>query len=149
MSNIFSKIWHIEYLNRLFYQLTDEDRVQADLQGISIRQYAFNKWMDQLERAGDGFKTGFKTKSDGPLPIKLTWWKCWFWWLIPGVFLGTDDRIRFHGWDIGHCLNCDADPYDGQVEAWSYDGNWFRGALIRCNRCGQLRWQPGESGRDY
>ena len=105
--------------------------------------------MDQLERAGDGFKTGFKTKSDGPLPIKLTWWKCWFWWLIPGVFLGTDDRIRFHGWDIGHCLNCDADPYDGQVEAWSYDGNWFRGALIRCNRCGQLRWQPGESGRDY
>ena len=141
--------WYSERLYRNFYQPTDEDRVQADLQGITIEQHVFNNWMNFLEKEGDGFTTGFKNKYDGPFPVKLTWWKCWFWWLIPGFFLGTNDRIRFHGWKIGHCLNCDANPYDGQVEAWNYDGGWFRGALIRCNKCKQLRWQPSESGRDY
>lgn len=141
-------VWRIKQLHEIFNQITDEDRVQADLHGITIEQYVCNQWIDQLEQNGDGFKTGFKIKNDGHFPVKLTWWKCWFWWCLPKFILGTDP-IKFRGWSIGHCLNCDANPYDGQVEAWSYDGNWFRGALIRCNKCGQLRWQAGESGRDY
>ena len=145
----FPMLWCTEHLHYVFNSLTDEDKVQADLQNITLEQYRFNKWMEELEKHGDGFKTGFKSKYEGMFPIKLSRWKCWFWWLIPGFFLGVDDRIRFRGWNIGHCLNCNADPYAGQVEAWNYDGNWFRGALIRCSKCGQLRWQPGESGRDF
>lgn len=81
--------------------------------------------------------------------VKLSWWKCWFWWLLPSWLLGVNDKMRFHSWDIGHCLNCDANPYDGTIVAWSYDCNWFRGALIRCNKCRQLRWQEGERGFLY
>lgn len=133
--------WHNCYLHQLMNLPSNEDRVNADLQDITLEQYMFNKWLVELEKSKDGFKR--------KLPIELTWWKCWFWWAIPGFFLGVDDRMRFKGWNIGHCLNCDADPYDGTVEAWSYDGNWYRGALIRCNKCGQLRWQVGEYGTDY
>lgn len=129
--------------------ISDIDVICADLQNITLQQYAFNKWMDELEKSGDGFKTGFRTTALPSKPVKLSWWKCWFWWAIPEFFLGVDDRIRFRGWKIGHCLNCDASPYDGTVEAWDYDAGWHRGALIRCNKCGQLRWQAGESGRDY
>ena len=121
---------------------SDEDKVNADLQGITLKQYKFNQWKEEIEKSGYGFRLLEKL-------VKLTWWKCWFWSLLPNFILGVDDCVRFRGWKIGHCLNCDANPYDGTVEAWSYDNNWFRGALIRCNRCGQRRWQPGESGRDY
>ena len=130
-------------LNRPAINASEEDKVNADLQGITLKQYKFNQWKEEIEKSGyNSFRLLEK-------PVKLSWWKCWFWWAIPGFFLGVDDRMKFCGWKIGHCLNCDADPYDGTVEAWSYDNNWFRGALIRCNRCGQLRWQPGDSGRDY
>ena len=141
--------WHNPILNDIFNPATTEDLVNADLEGVTINQYCFNKWMDDLEKSGDSFKTGFRISPLPHKPIKLSWWKCWFWWTIPGFFLGVDDRMRFKGWKIGHCLNCDANPYDGTVEAWSYDANWYHGALIRCNKCGQHRWQPGESGRDY
>ena len=141
--------WSNYLLNNIMNPITDEDRVNADLEGITPEQYAFNKWMTDLEKHGDGFKTRFRTTALPSKPVKLSWWKCWFWWAIPGFFLGVDDRMRFRGWKIGHCLNCDASPYDGTIEAWSYDANWYRGALIRCNKCGQLRWQAGESGRDY
>ena len=134
-------------LNELMNSITSEDRINADLEGITIEQYVFNKWMNN-EKIGNGFKTGFRI-SKSCNPVKLSWWKCWFWWAIPGFFLGVDDRMRFKGWKIGHCLNCDASPYDGVVECWDYDVGWFRGALIRCNKCGQLRWQEGEHGRDY
>ena len=141
--------WHNWCLHQISNHPTIEDTVNADIQNITLEQYMFNKWLDELERSGDGFKTGYNKKHQGPLPVKLTWWKCWFWWAIPGFFLGVDDRMRFKGWNIGHCLNCDANPYDGTVEAWSYDGNWYHGALIRCNKCGQLRWQAGEYGTNY
>lgn len=133
--------WHNCYLHQLMNLPSNEDRVNADLQDITLEQYMFNKWLVELEKSKDGFKR--------KLPIKLTWWKCWFWWAIPGFFLGVDDRMRFKGWNIGHCLNCNANPYDGTVEAWSYASSWYRGALIRCNKCGQLRWQAGEYGTDY
>ncbi len=142
-------VWNDYVLRERLSSFTYEDKIQADLQGIALKQYAFNKWMDELERSGDGFNTCFKLSYDVPRPIKLAWWKCWFWWLIPCFFLGTNNRIRFRGWKIGHCLNCNASPYNGQVEKWNYDGSCFRGALIRCGKCGQLRWQPGEFGRDY
>ena len=129
--------------------LTKVDRINALLQDITLEQYAFNKWMDELEKSGDGFKIGLRTPALSSKPVKLSWWKCWFWWIVPGFFLGVDDRIRFRGWKIGHCLNCDADPYNGVVECWDWDCGWHRGALIRCNKCKQLRWQPGESGSDY
>lgn len=130
--------------------LTEADRINAHLQGITLKQYAFNKWLDELEKNRDGFKTGFRTTALPSKLVKLSWWKCWFWWIVPGFFLGVDDRIRFRGWKIGHCLNCDASPYDGMVECWDFDDDWFRrGVLIRCNKCKQLRWQPGRCGRDY
>ena len=144
-NEIFWKHW---LANQLENNASSEDQVNADLENVTIKQYRFNKWLDFLEKSGDGFFTGFKTKPSGPVHVKLAWWKCWFWWAIPGFFLGVDDRMRFKGWKIGHCLNCDANPYDGTVEAWSYDGNWYHGALIKCNRCGQLRWQFGEIGYD-
>lgn len=141
--------WRCYDLQKIINSITPEDRVKADLENITVEQYVFNKWMIELEKSGDGFKTGFRTTALPSKPVKLSWWKCWFWWIIPGFFLGVDDRMKFCGWKIGHCLNCDADPYDGSVECWDYDAGWFRGALIRCNKCGQLRWQVGESGRDY
>lgn len=149
MTNSQQIFWNNLTLNDLFNPPTAEDLVNADLEGVTIEQYRFNKWIARLEKEGDGFMKGMKIKSDGPIHVKLAWWKCWFWWAIPGFFLGVDDRIKFRGWKIGRCLNCDANPYDGTVEAWSYDANWYRGALIRCNKCKQLRWQPGESGTDY
>ena len=131
--------------------MSDVDKVNADLEGISVRQYLFNKWMDELEKTDNGFKlTAHYYK-----PVKLAWWKCWFWWCLHDFILGTN-YLRFRGWKIGHCLNCDANPYDGTVEAWSiveawsFDSNLHRGALIRCNKCRQLRWQPAYGvGRDY
>lgn len=133
---------HQFHMNMPVIDASEEDKVNADLLGITLKQYKFNQWVYTLETLGDGFRLLEK-------PIKLAWWKCWFWSLLPSFVLGVDDGIRFRGWSIGHCLNCDANPYDGTVEAWSYDGIWYRGALIRCCKCGQLRWQPGESGRDY
>ena len=147
VSNV--SFWSNQILQDVMNPSTSEDQVAADLEGITLKQYRFNKWMAELDKFGDGFKTGFKTRCDGPSNVKLARWKCWFWWAIPGLFLGVDDRMRFKGWKIGHCLNCDADPYDGTVEAWSYDGNWYHGALIRCNKCRQLRWQNGECGHVY
>jgi len=123
--------------------ITEEDRVNADLQNITVKQYTFNKWFDAINKTKDGFKL---VSHNGCIPVRLTWWKCWFWWIIPDFFLGVDYCIRFRGWKIGHCLNCDANPYDGTVEAWCFDAGWHRGALIRCNKCSQLRWQLGESG---
>ena len=118
--------------------MTEEDYVQADLQNITVKQYLFNKWKTKIEQ-----HYGFCYEKT---PIMLSWWKCWLWWFLPDLLLEVDDPICFSGWRIGHCLNCDANPYDGQVEAWSFDNGWFRGALIRCNKCGQLRWQPVERG---
>lgn len=135
--------WSTYELHRIMNSIgqdDDECQVKADLENITVEQYVFNEWMKQLEERGDGFKTGFKTKNEGPFPIKLSWLKCWFWWLLPEKVLGTR-RHFFSRWKIGHCLNCDASPYDGQVEAWSYDSHWHKGALIRCGKCGQLRWQ--------
>lgn len=139
-------MWKNRYLHNLFSSITEEDYVQADLQNITVKQYLFNKWLDELEKYGDGFKTGFRSRYENKFSVKLTWWKCWFWWCLPDLLLEVDNPIYFSGWKIGHCLNCDANPYDGQVEAWSYDNGWCRGALIRCNKCGQLRWQPVERG---
>ena len=150
MKTLFHKHRHIENFSKIFdEEMHETDRICAFLQGISLKQYAFNKWMEDLEKSGDGFKTGFRLTAIPYKPIKLSWWKCWFWWAIPGFFLGVDDRMRFKGWKIGHCLNCNANPYDGTVECWDWDASWFRGALIRCNKCKQLRWQPGRCGRDY
>ena len=122
-------------------ELTDSDKIDKDLQNITELQAKFNKW----------FKSEFHFHGSEDFlqnPVKLNVFKCLFWPFLPKFVLGSDD-IKFRGWSIGHCLNCDASPYDCQVEAWSYDGYWYRGALLRCNKCGQLRWQPGECGTDY
>lgn len=135
-----TNVWLTPTLFRIMNHPTAEDRVRADLEMISLDQYMHNKFIDQLKRHYLAFD---KTK-----PMKLSWWKCWFWMLLPKFILGVDP-IKFKEWNIGHCLNCNANPYDGVVEAWSYSKNWFRGALIRCNKCNQLRWQPGEIVINY
>ena len=58
--------------------LTEVDRINALLQDITLEQYAFNKWMDELEKSGDGFKIGLRTPALSSKPVKLSWWKCWF-----------------------------------------------------------------------
>lgn len=126
---------------RKIHRITPEDRINASLRGISVEQYISDQIIEPLKGTSKGFRMLSK-------PIKLSRMKCWFWTLLPGFVLG-DDPIHFRTWDIGKCLNCDADPYDGSVLAWDYDSRWYRGALIKCNKCGCLRWQQGESGMDY
>ena len=123
---------------------SDEDRISSDLEHLTVEQHMFNKWMHEIESTGDRLD-GFRHIT----PVKLAKWKCWLWWMLPSSILGVDDSMRFYGWKIGHCLNCNADPYDGVVEAWSYDYGFCNGALIRCSKCKQLRWQSGGCGRDY
>lgn len=123
---------------------TWQDKVDADIAGISLKQHMFNTWMSNVDKTPDSFEYVAECRR-----VKLSWWKCAFWWMIPKFILNIDDAIKFRGWSIGHCLNCDANPYDGTVYAWAYDSHWHRGALIKCNKCGQFRWQEGECGTDY
>lgn len=88
---------------------------------------------------------GFKLYLDDLLqyeekPISLSKFKCWFWWMLPKSYLGADP-IKFKDWKIGHCLNCDASPYDCKVLSWSSRSMMYRGTLLKCNRCGEVRWQ--------
>lgn len=122
-------------VNRL---LDPYEKVMADLEGLSREQFMFNLWKRDLEEHGDGFAMLGK-------PIELAWWKCWFWMLLPEVALGAS-QLKFMGWKIGHCLNCNAKPYDGKIVSWGYGHYWYHGALIKCNQCGQLRWQSGSQG---
>ena len=133
--------WSNFTLYCIMSKFTAEDAVNADLEGLTVDQYRFNKWYKEIESTRRFDKYG--------KDVELAWWKCWLWALLPSFLLGVNDSVKFRGWKIGHCLNCDASPYDGKVEAWSYGSNFYRGALIRCSKCGQLRWQSGESGLDY
>ena len=134
--------WTSPDLCNIFFDASEEDRIQADLENITRRQYIFNHWLTTIDSTENGFR---KKKKK----VKLSRWKCWLWTFLPNWACGGYDSIVFRNWSIGHCLNCDADPYDGTVEAWSYDNSFYRGALIRCNKCGQLRWQVGDIGTDY
>lgn len=134
--------WISPNLFEIMTKATEEDKVRADLEMVSLKQYMFNRWMSMCQKCIGGFNRPCNR-------VKLSRFKCWFWRVLPKSILGVDDRSKFKHWSIGHCLNCTADPYDGVVEAWSYYGNLFRGALIRCNKCNQLRWQFGESNIDY
>ena len=128
------EFWNTFELDLQFNPITTEDHVQADLHNVSVNQYRFDKWLDCLNNA--------YVMNWLPHPIRLSRWKCWLWPFLPKSILGAN-KDHFMLWSIGHCLNCDADPYDGQVEAWNYGGGWYEGAMIRCNRCGNLRWQHG------
>ena len=121
--------------------LSEKDLVEADLSNITNAQAKFNKWFNE--------KFHFHGAEDflDP-PVKITRTKCLGWKLLPKSILGCE-RERFKGWDIGHCLNCDANPYDCVSLAWQFDAGGYHGALLKCSKCGQLRWQSRKSGRDY
>ena len=122
-------------------QLSEKEHIEADLQNITTIQAKFNKWFD--------LKFHFHGSEQflDP-PVKITKIKCLGWQILPKSILGCE-RKHFNGWEIGHCLNCDADPYDCKAIAWSFDGSWYEGALLKCNKCGQLRWQPKKPSSIY
>ena len=131
-------IWSTFELQLMFAEFTEEDYIQADLQGITIEQYLFNNWLEAIYYSQYLHKINAKNyKLENP--IKLSRMRCWFW----PLFLKIDKFGMWNwcnGWKIGHCLNCDADPYDGYIEAWRISAI-DEGALIRCGKCKQLRWQ--------
>ena len=114
--------------------LTAQERIEADLHNLTDEQAKFNHWFNE-----NFHFHGSEAFLDPP--IKITKTKCLGWRILPTSILGCN-RQCFRGWDIGHCLNCDADPYDCQSLAWRFDGGGYHGALLKCNKCNQLRWQP-------
>lgn len=120
----------------------DAMRVKANLEGLSLSQYFMNETIKKMTNIGWL-----------SVPCQLSRFKCAFWPFLPCSVLGVRDNSVFEGWKIRHCLNCDADPYDSEAVAWDVklDGGWSQahGALIRCKRCGQLRWCSRSSYREF
>ncbi len=143
MSELVWSSWGVQHV---LVKPSWEDKVDADMAGVTVEQHMFNKWIS------DG-SIGFDLLPEG-WRVKLSRWKYFLWPVLSRRVLGTE-KMNFIGWSIGHCLNCDASPYDGVVEAWTiistvYDASSrvhvaltpaAHGALIRCGKCGQLRWQ--------
>ena len=120
----------------------DAMRVKANLEGLSLSQYFMNEKIKKMDSIGWL-----------AVPCQLSRFKCAFWQFLPCSVLGVRDKSVFEGWKIRHCLNCDADPYDSEVVAWDVKerGIFIRdyGALIRCKRCGQLRWCSESSQYEF
>lgn len=116
------------------YPLSEKDLVEADLQNITVMQAQFNVWFNYRFHfhGGEYFLDP---------PVKMSKVKCLGWKFLPESILGCK-RECFKGWTIGHCLNCNADPYDCVSLAWQFDAGGYHGALLKCGKCGQLRWQP-------
>ena len=128
--------WHTYFLHSYFNPATDKERIQADLEGITIEQFKFNQWFNYAFHFHDN-------EHFLEPPVKITRIKCIGWKILPESILGCK-RECFKGWEIGHCLNCNANPYDCVSLAWQFDGGGYHGALLKCNKCGQLRWQTRE-----
>ena len=127
-------VWSNWSLQHALVKPSWEDKVGADIAGVTVEQYMFNKWMNNAAISFDMLPEDQR--------VKLSRWKYFLWPVLSRRMLGTEE-MNFMGWSIGHCLNCDASPYDGVVESWWKHGSIEHGALIRCNKCKQLRWQLG------
>ena len=84
-------VWHCYDLQKTMNSITPEDRVNADLEDITVEQYAFNKWMNELEEANDAKETFtqcimFTSSFHSPVKGGGAWeadeeYTDWQWWL--------------------------------------------------------------------
>ena len=120
----------------------DAMRIKANLEGLTVSQYFMNENIKKMTNIGWLL-----------VQCQLSRFKCAFCKFLPCSVLEVRDKLVFEGWKIRHCLNCDADPYDSEAVAW--DAKWHNdfvrcyGALIRCKRCGQLRWRSQNSDYEF